>query len=76
MDPTVGPKRGQSFGVKSAFSYFVDKAARAGREVDLNEIVSDPELDHTDYVRIAKARAVEAAFISHYVTLAAGPSAP
>ena len=74
FDPLTGPQHGQKFGVNSAFGYLADKASRSAREIDLNEIVSDSSLEQTDYVRIAKARAIEAAFISHYVSLAAASS--
>ncbi len=75
FEQAAGIQHGQKFGVKSAFGYLLDKASRAGRAVDLNEVIYDSAIDGTDYVRIAKARAAEAAFIADYVNTAATSSA-
>jgi hypothetical protein len=62
FDPKKGPQHGQSFGVNPAFSYLRHLASQAGVAFDMNAILTTPALHHTDYVKIAKARAMEAAF--------------
>jgi hypothetical protein len=58
FDPKKGDsQQGQRFGVRSALGYLLHKAAREKRPVDLNEILADPELHKTAYVRQAKIRA-------------------
>ncbi len=62
FDPKQGPHHGQHFGVNSAFGYLRHLASEAGVPFDLNAILTTPSLHHTDYIKIAKARAMEAAF--------------
>jgi hypothetical protein len=74
FDPHVGPHHGQQFGVISAFGYLRHLAFEAGVPFDMNAILTTPSLHHTDYVRISKARAMEAAFFEQMLTQTA-PSA-
>lgn len=62
FDPKVGAHHGQKFGVISAFGYLRHLAFAAGVPFDMNAILTTPALHHTDYVKISKARAMEAAF--------------
>jgi len=65
FNPQKGPEHGRHFGVNSAFGYLRYLASRSGVSLDMNAILTTPELHHTDYVKVAKARAMEAAFFDH-----------
>jgi hypothetical protein len=71
FDPKEGPKHGQKFGVNSAFGYLRHLASTTRMPFDMNAILTTPALHHTDYVKIAKARALEAAFFQHLLEQAA-----
>jgi hypothetical protein len=74
FDAKQGPHHGQKFGVNSAFGYLRHLAFEAGITFDMNAILTTPSLHHTDYVKIAKARAMEAAFFEQLLKQTA-PSA-
>ena len=63
FDPKKGPHHGKTFGVNAALGYLRHLASQAGVALELNVILTNPSLHHTDYVKIAKARAMEAAFL-------------
>jgi hypothetical protein len=56
-------QQGQHFGSRSALGYVAYRARLAGIEPDLDQIVTDPEFNHTDWVRSAKTRAAETIFL-------------
>ena len=62
FDPKKGPQHGQKFGVNTAFGYLRYLASQAGVPFSMNTILTTASIHHTDYVKIAKARAMEAAF--------------
>lgn len=68
-----GEAKGQSFGVKALIGYFLDKTSKEGRNIDLNEILTDQLLHKYGAIRNAKARAAEAAFLeSSYMMFSTG----
>jgi hypothetical protein len=68
FDPKVGPHHGQGFGVIPAFGYLRHLASQAGMPFDMNAILTTPSLHHTDYVKVAKARAMEATLFEELLT--------
>ncbi|QJD82970.1 SpvB/TcaC N-terminal domain-containing protein [Cohnella herbarum] len=66
-NPSAKSQHGQNYGVKTALGYLIHKAETSGSEVDLNTILTDTDFNLTDYVKIAKVRAVEADFMEDLI---------
>lgn len=61
---SVAQQTGRPFGHATALEYIASSAAtKASRRDLLDEILTDPELNRIEWVRIAKARAAEALFL-------------
>jgi hypothetical protein len=65
---SVGAQSGQRFGIGTALSYVREIGGEKG--LDLDRIVTDAQLNHVEWVRIAKVRAAETLFLERLLTMA------
>lgn len=65
FDPkkTLASQLGQHFGSRTALDYVAQLAKKAGGKPDLDLLIKDPQLNHTEWVRSAKTRAAETLFL-------------
>jgi len=65
FDPekTLASQLGQHFGSRTALDYIAQMAKTAGGKPDLDLLIKDPYLSHTEWVRSAKTRAAETLFL-------------
>jgi len=66
---SVAAQSGQPFGCRSALAFLAHRAASRGGQVDLNEILSVPDLNQVEWVRSSKVRAAEALFLERLLTV-------
>jgi hypothetical protein len=62
-----GKAKGQGFGAKAAVGYLAAKAKNKGRDLDLNDILTERYLHRYGAIRNAKARAVEAVYLESFL---------
>jgi hypothetical protein len=66
---TVAAQSGQPFGCRSALMFLAHRATSRGAQLDLNEILTVPDLNHVEWVRSSKVRAAEALFLERLLTV-------
>jgi hypothetical protein len=66
---TVAIQSGQAFGCRSALLFLAHRAASRRTELDLNEILTVPDLNHVEWVRSSKVRVAEALFLERLLTV-------
>lgn len=66
---TVAAQSGQPFGCRSALMFLAHRAASRSAQLDLNEVLTEPDLNHVEWVRSSKVRAAEALFLERLLTV-------
>ena len=66
---TVAAQSGQPFGCRSALMFLANRAGPGKVPVDLNGILTVPDLNHVEWVRSSKVRAAEALFLERLLTV-------
>lgn len=66
---SVAAQSGQPFGCRSALMFLAHRATSQGTQLDLNEILTVPDLNHVEWVRSSKVRAAEALFLERLLTV-------
>ena len=68
----LSSQQGQHFGSRSALGYIAYRARLAGIDPELDQIVKDQAINHTEWVQSAKTRAAETIFVEALLKRARG----
>jgi len=66
---TVAAQSGQPFGCRSALLFLAHRGASRAAQLDLNEILTVPDLNRVEWVRSSKVRTAEALFLERLWTV-------